>query len=211
MNKIFFSVLIALIIITNVSATGPLININITGNNITVKGYITYDTFGKYSAPVITDFADTINCITNSTGNVSFLDCSNVNYARDIPLINQQNNSLVVMTDASQQAYNQCLKDKAMFEAGLNSCVASKNENNKYYENYTKCNADLIVCNGDKSLAVSTQQEAETKYNDSLNTKYIWSAVCTVLAILGTLWYKGDIGRSKIKKVEEKFNLQQSG
>jgi len=200
-----------IVVIGNVSADGPLININITGNNITAHGYILYSGFGKYAAPVITDFSETISCTTINISNSSYLDCSNASYSKDISLLNQANNSVIVTTDENQQAYNLCLEDKAKFNAGLNSCTEAKNLAGDYYENYTRCAADLIVCNGNAALSEQKRIDAEKKFSDSSNQKWIYGVIGIALGIFGLLIQRRELFGPKIKHQEDNFNRQQAG
>lgn len=209
-------------LISFVSAAGPLITINITNQTINVQGFLFYETYGKYPAPIITDFNETlpinISCInittTNNSTNVTTTSpiCSAyASYSKDVP-ITFSNQSLVVTDTTSQVNYNTCLTQKAQFETGLNSCAAALNAQVMYKDNFTQCSTDLQICNSDKARTNTDLTTANKTITDNQNAKWYWGIGGIILGVGGyMLLVTRQIGGPKPKTREDDFNKSQAG
>lgn len=214
MNNKILIIFCGIFLLSMISAAGPFIKLTINGNNLTAQGFLMYEGFGQYPAPIITNFQDVIvssNCTFNNVTNATT--CSNYNYTytRDIPIMYNYSNSVTMMTDSCQEQLTQCLSDKAAFNAGLNSCVDAKNENVLYKDNYTRCGAELIVCQGDMNRCSGEKKTAEDNYNDIVNAKWIFLVIGIIAGIVMTLIYRRELFGPKVKTAEDNFNRQQAG
>lgn len=212
------------LLLSLVSASGPVITLTISNGTISAQGFFIYDAFGKYPAPIITNFNEAINLsvecynattsvLNNVTGNytnsTSQVCNSSGYYTRDIP-VTFANQSLVVTDTNSQAQYNQCLQEKAQYSTGLNTCADTLTKQIAYKDNYTQCSTDLQICNADKSRITTDKTTAETNYTNSKNAKYYFGVGGLILGIVGYMFYRKEIGGPKHTQ-QDSYQAHQAG
>jgi len=209
---------LALLLITSfsfASASGPIVTINITNGTISASGFLLYEGYGKYPAPIITDFIEAlplnISCSNITTGNITSQVCSFIgSYTKDVP-ITLTNQSLVVTDSTSQTAYQSCLTLKSQFEAGLNTCSNTLNTQFMYEKNFTQCSTDLQICNAEKARLTTDLAAAKKELEDSKNTKWLFGIGGAIAGVIVLLFYRREIGGPKVQGPSDKYNKGQSG
>lgn len=224
--KIYLLMILLLISVTFVSAdSNDTVGVTITNNSIYISGYTYSQIAGWVSAglfaPVNETLNFTFNCAnetvqivdpTNSSNLINKTYQSNCStslfYDKRIPLDINQSYTTIIGDSRLQEKYEQCIQDKAAFNAGLNSCVGDKAKYVDSTANYSRCTSDLLICNNDKSNVQKNMDDLNKKNEDSKN----WPVISAVLGLaIGaglTLYYKGHWGGPKIRP-EDSFNPTQ--
>jgi hypothetical protein len=144
------------------------------------------------------------NCILNISFSKEFLWIDN----------NFTNSSSPAVTDTDTlNKLTTCINERAQFSAGLDSCVKDKQTFTDVSSNYTNCNNELVQCRADKGVAESEKNRLTTEAEGKKNQHYVWGVIGVIAGILGALWYTGRIGGGvgKIRRPEEKYNVNQAG
>lgn len=242
--KIIYLSIILLLSISFVSALGPVgekgITVQVQNGTIIISGYtIIQDPSTGVNLKVTSDNLF-INRVANSTGpiiscesiivpilNGTYWDGSNrtitpsynftENYQIDLPFTSQNITNQSSLFCLSQDQYNQCLADKASYNAGLNSCVADKNKMNDVSNNFTTCQdtlrstqTSLQICNSAKDTTAQTITDMTQKQKDTSNQIWIVGALCLAAGVGATMYYKGHWG-NKNKDPDDNFNRTQAG
>lgn len=216
---IFCCLLICCIGIT--SAVGPMIELKIVNGTLSLKGYFIYEGFGKYPAPIITEVNEnliaTLSCFNtsyfNATTNITsnFSNCSyQTNYLREIPIVTNQNGSLILTDTETEARLTDCITRQKQFEAGLDACVKTQLAEGYYKNNYTTCSTDLKICASEKAMAIAQETEAKTDFDNTKNQRWIYALIALIFGYVARMYMKGDIGGPSHKKAEENYNMRQA-
>ena len=219
MKKQLLIILLSILLITNISAISPIIEINIVNQTLTVSGFIFYNEgvlSGKLPANFITAINETINptfsCQQNITNSTNSSVCSwSVNYFKEVPFISNTSNAVVLSNQEDQRRYNECIADKSRFEAGLNSCVVAKNEQGEFKNNYSKCSTDLLICGTEKNTLTEDKTELQKEFNDTKNQKWLYGIAALIIGYIIKMIQGGELFGPRKKNLEGEFKKYQAG
>ena len=215
MIKYSILLLICLILVTNfVSATSAdavELVLNVHDNTIEARSV------GKFSNINNKDFYFTIinssgglcvGCKVNSTSfNWGIVFETSGNVSVDINLLSMYNESQFKLNECNIKAtYNQ--QQWSNYENKYNA-VQNLTE---YKTKYDSCTLDLR--SKDDTISNKNQEitNMEEDKKDTSNLKYFWAIGGAVLGVLAWRFYKGEIGKGRVRdKEEEDFNRRQAG
>jgi hypothetical protein len=186
--------------------------INISGYTITLGTFVNLDYFpiSKVSNPLgATVSCNQRNVTDGNTTVISYENCTyNANYIIDIPIpiISQNETNISSLLCLSQEKYDECLTLKAQYGAGLDACTIAKNINDGAVANYSTCALSLNTCQSERSTATSQVATLTTDAANTKNQKWIFGVVGIAAGIFGTLYFKGFLGKPRIRSPDESFN-----
>lgn len=235
MKKLIFLLLfLSILQLSLISAIGPVgengLDITVKNNTIEVKGY-TIVAAPPYGVPTKFISANPlfVNTLSESLGGVQTcatynytsgnetistpVNCTySVNYAKELAFItNITNQSITTITDTSTQSkYEQCILERAQYQTTYNNCLDGKNQLANYETNYTSCKEQLSNCQNQLTTSQTTVTTMTKEKEDNKNQPWIFGIVGLAVGILGSLFYTGKIGGTRVKHPEENFNRGQA-
>jgi len=219
--KLTIITILALLFCFSFVSAAEGIDVRIINNSLTIQGFIITDFAGKVPAGFIKEtnsslstnpfVCEDLEVTEGNTTRIVKTNCTlNIDYHKEIFFNFNDSTSTIIGDTELQRKYEECLTEKADYNAGLNSCNTEKNKRVDNELNYTNCKSDLRICQDDKSDAEKDYSELQTEQKENSNKHWIWGAVGAALGMIATLYYKGFIGGPKAKTPEDSYNRQQS-